>query len=40
MRRLALASIIAAAAVAAAPAIQAKPLRWSSQGDFLTSTAS
>ena len=36
MRRLALASILAAAAIAAAPVIEAKPLRWSSQGDFLT----
>jgi peptide/nickel transport system substrate-binding protein len=36
MRRLAVASILAAVAIAAAPAIQAKTLRWASQGDFLT----
>jgi peptide/nickel transport system substrate-binding protein len=36
MRRHAIAFLLAAAAIAAAPALDAKTLRWSSQGDFLT----
>jgi peptide/nickel transport system substrate-binding protein len=36
MRRFAIAALLAAGVLAAGPAVQAKTLRWASQGDFLT----